>query len=202
VTDGYAYGSTEQAWDDGYIFQRIAHWVGQVHAERVFEMGCGNGWTLKRLHALGCELAAIEVSVSGAEKARQLCPTARIEVASAYDDLSRFGRFDAVVSIDVIEHLYDVKTFAQRCFELLKPGGIALISTPYHGYLKNLAVAASGKFDAHHNPLWDHGHIKFFSRATLHQLFAEQGFEVKRLERLGRVPVLAKSLLGVFERPR
>jgi hypothetical protein len=37
-----------------------------------------------------------------------------------------------------------------------------IITTPYHGYLKNIALSVSVKFDHHVNPLWDGGHIKFF----------------------------------------
>ena len=141
-------------------------------------------------------------SESGGALAQKLCPSARIEICSVYEDLAaRFSQYDAVVSVEVVEHLYDPKLFAQRCFEVLKPGGFALISTPYHGYLKNLAIALAGKWDSHHAPLWDHGHIKFFSRATLSQLFAEQGLTLKTFERLGRVPILAKSMLGVFQKP-
>jgi hypothetical protein len=41
------------------------------------------------------------------------------------------------------------------------------IMTPCHGYFKNLLLALTGKLDAHHDPLWDHGHIKFWSVPTL-----------------------------------
>jgi hypothetical protein len=37
------------------------------------------------------------------------------------------------------------------------------VSTPYHGYHKNLGLALSGKMDAHFTALWEGGHIKFFS---------------------------------------
>ena len=57
-------------------------------------------------------------------------------------------------------------------------GGEMIISTPYHGYLKNLALAITGKFDRHFTVLWDGGHIKFWSVKTLTKLLNEFGFEV------------------------
>jgi len=69
------------------------------------------------------------------------------------------------------------------------------VSTPYHGYIKNLALAVTGKLDAHFTVLWDGGHIKFFSRSTLEQMLREQGFEVTGFAGAGRWPLLWKSML-------
>jgi 2-polyprenyl-6-hydroxyphenyl methylase/3-demethylubiquinone-9 3-methyltransferase len=74
------------------------------------------------------------------------------------------------------------------------------VSTPYHGYLKNLALALSGKLDKHFTALWDGGHIKFFSIATLGQLLREAGFKDLRFVRVGRIPPLAKSMLAIAKK--
>ncbi len=203
MAEDYGYSSSAPTWDDEFIFKHVKDILRLHRAKSVFELGCGNGHSAKRLVEAGYGVTAIEASESGVAIAKSLCPGARIEVCSVYEDLAaRYGQFDAAVSIEVLEHLYDPKLFAKRCFELLVPGGIAVISTPYHGYLKNLAIALAGKWDSHHSPLWDHGHIKFFSRATLTQLFVEQGFTPIAFKRLGRLPVIAKSMLGVFQKPQ
>ena len=94
----------------------------------------------------------------------------------AYDDLvSQFGTFSLVVSLEVIEHCFDPQAFAVTFLSLLDPGGIGFLSTPYHSYLKNLVLAASGSMDRHFTALWPGGHIKFFSKKTLGQLLAEAG---------------------------
>ncbi len=74
------------------------------------------------------------------------------------------------------------------------------MSTPYHSYLKNVALAVSGKMDRHYTALWDHGHIKFWSRDTLGKLLEEAGFVNIRFERVGRIPVLAKSMIALANR--
>jgi len=83
---------------------------------------------------------------------------------------------------------------------LLEPGGMAVISTPYHGYLKNLALALSGRMDAHFTALWDYGHIKFCSVKTLTRLFMEQGLRCGRVIRTGRIPALGKSMVLTFHK--
>lgn len=85
--------------------------------------------------------------------------------------------------------------------DLLAPGGHAIVSTPYHGYWKNLALALSGQMDRHYTALWDHGHIKFWSVDTLTRLMAEKGLEHVSTDRVGRIPALAKSMVLVFRKP-
>ena len=67
----------------------------------------------------------------------------------------------------------------------------------YHGYLKNIALALSGKMDSHFTALWDGGHIKFFSIKTLNELFSEQDVSKIKVLRVGRIPVFAKSMVAV-----
>ena len=73
--------------------------------------------------------------------------------------------------------------------------GRLILSTPYHGYLKNVALAVSGRLDAHHTVLWDGGHIKFFSRRTLEEMLRQGGFKPLEFVGAGRLPYLWKSMV-------
>lgn len=165
---------------------------------RIFDAGCGNGALLARLHTAGVTAAGCELSPEGVAIARRvLGPSVRVECMSVYDDLAaRFGGdWDAVVSTEVVEHLFAPREFVQRVRALLKRDGVFVLSTPYHGYLKNLALAASGRMDAHFTALWDGGHIKFWSYRTLRALLAEAGFDHFRFYGAGRFPWLWKSMV-------
>jgi 2-polyprenyl-6-hydroxyphenyl methylase/3-demethylubiquinone-9 3-methyltransferase len=61
---------------------------------------------------------------------------------------------------------------------LLQPNGTAIISTPFHGYWKNVAIAI-GTICFHVSPLWDHGHTVF--PGFLAAASAEVGFGAIRL---------------------
>lgn len=93
------------------------------------------------------------------------------------------------------------RRYAATLFALVQPGGTAIVSAPYHGYWKNLALAITGRMGAHFTALWDHGHIKFWSIRTLSELLHEAGFADIRFERVGRVPALAKSMIAIARRP-
>ena len=68
-----------------------------------------------------------------------------------------------------------------RVANTMTPRQQPVLSTPYHGYWKNLALAVAGKWDKHLTALWQGGHVKFFSIKTLGVLLAEVGFKGIRL---------------------
>ena len=74
-------------------------------------------------------------------------------------------------------------------------GGNLIVTMPYHGYLKNMALSLVNGWDKHFSPLWDMGHIKFWSRRTLCQLLEQNGFEVTGFYGVGRAPLFWKSMI-------
>jgi SAM-dependent methyltransferase len=158
---------------------------------RILDIGCGNGYLCGRLLALGHEVVGIDLSEQGVAIARKSYPNARFEVLGAITDvLETLGEkpFDVVVSTEVIEHLYAPRTFVDGCFGALRSGGRLIVTTPYHGYLKNLLLSLTNHWDRHANPLWDGGHIKLWSRATLTSLLVERGFHGAQFKGAGRLP--------------
>lgn len=170
----------------------------------VLDAGCGNGSVAGEIQDSGYNVYGCDLSPSGIEVARSRWPQPHFVAASVYEDLltpfGRRDRFDAVVSLEVIEHLFAPRAFLDRVHEALRPGGVLVLSTPYHGYVKNLALALSGRLDAHFTALWDGGHIKFWSRKTITRLLEDRGFEVVSFKGVGRVPLLWKSMLLVVRR--
>ena len=169
---------------------------------RLFELGCGNGSVANELAGRGWDVTGVDPSAEGIRQARAAYPGLKLASGSAYDDLAaQYGQFPVLLSLEVVEHVYAPRHYARTAYSLLSPGGTAIISTPYHGYWKNLALALSGKMDRHFTALWDHGQIKFWSVATLGELLREAGFVDLRFERVGRVPTLAKSMIASARKP-
>jgi|APSaa5957512535_1039671.scaffolds.fasta_scaffold73300_2 2-polyprenyl-3-methyl-5-hydroxy-6-metoxy-1,4-benzoquinol methylase len=169
-----------------------------IEEKKVFEVGCGNGSVANRLSLADYSVIGVDPSIDGIKEANLAFPELSLFKGSAYDDLSgTYGEFPIVVSLEVVEHVYFPRLYAKTIFKLLQPGGTAIISTPYHGYWKNLALAITGKMDLHFTALWDHGHIKFWSRETLKELLLEAGFSNIKFVRVGRIPLFAKSMIAI-----
>ena len=105
--------------------------------------------------------------------------------------------FKTIISTEVIEHLYDPKKYIRFCKSILEKsgGGHLIISTPYHGYLKNLALAIFNGWDKHFTVMWDGGHIKFWSFKTICKLLTENDFKIVEFKGCGRLPYLWKSMV-------
>jgi 2-polyprenyl-6-hydroxyphenyl methylase/3-demethylubiquinone-9 3-methyltransferase len=205
---GYQYQDAETNHAHSYLLPVLKSELRALMAtmpesrRKLFDLGCGNGSVAAVLASEGWSVTGVDPSTDGIAAAKAAYPELHLEVGSAYEDLvSRFGRFPVVISLEVVEHVYAPREFARTLFDLGEPGGTMIASTPYHGYLKNLALAVSGKMDTHFTALWDHGHIKFWSIPTLRILLEEAGFREIRFHRVGRIPHFAKSIIAVARKP-
>lgn len=197
----YTYFDSELECSSSYLLPAILPILASLPADSaVVDLGCGNGSILGQLRGRGMQLYGLDISSSGIAVARTAFPDVGFEVADLTSDLSNFplaGKCDLVISTEVIEHVFQPRAFAKNCYLLLKPGGRLVLSTPYHGYAKNLLLALAGRFDGHFTALWDYGHIKFWSRRTLTALLREAGFRACEFQGVGRLPYLWKSMLMI-----
>ena len=199
---GYHWENAELTCAHDYILPAAFSEMSKLNLtgdeKQVFELGCGNGSVAQQFSLEGWSVTGVDPSTEGIAQAHSSYPDLNLNQGSAYDDLrSKYGEFPVVTSFEVVEHVYSPRLYAATLFSLLKPGGTAIISTPYHGYWKNLTIAIIGKMDTHFTALWDHGHIKFWSKKTISILLKEAGFIDIRFCLVGRIPLLAKSMVVI-----
>src|SRR5258708_4563066 len=145
----YSYSHSEPTWPYQSVWGPVARLIGSRAwpDRRAFDLGCGNGFLADELSKNAFRVSGVDPSVSGIEQAHKAFPHLNLEVGSTDEDLAaRFGVFPLVYSIEVVEHVFDPKLYAKRFYELLEPGGLGIITTPYHGWLKNVAISMSGKW--------------------------------------------------------
>jgi len=180
-----------------YIIAPILSFLPPGRQLKIADLGCGNGFLAGILAQREHCVTALDSSEDGIRIAKETYPSLDFRCLSVYEDLpSHIGTdFDVVISSEVIEHLYDPHKFLKNAFDILKPNGALILTTPYHGYLKNLALAIAGKLDNHFTVDWDCGHIKFFSVRTLSLMVEKHGFVNIRFKFVGRVLLLWKSMV-------
>ncbi len=203
---------TEYSWEESkspahnYLFRDIKKIFKDFKVTKkatILDMGCGGGYILSELHKLSYKnIWGFDLSTSGINIAKKQFQHLRdrVEVHNVYnvDMPSHFPNdYDLILSIEVIEHLYNPKAYLENIYQKLKFGGLLILSTPYHGYVKNVAIALLNRLDKHVNPLWTGGHIKFFSKKTLFQLFQEAHIKLIKFYGSGRLPFLWKSMIIV-----
>jgi 2-polyprenyl-3-methyl-5-hydroxy-6-metoxy-1,4-benzoquinol methylase len=177
--DVYAQGKGVQWFWHHYRFAAVTELL-PPSGERILDMGCGPGTFLGHYapgyrEAIGIDLAAPQIEV-----AQQRYGSARRQFHAS--DVTAFegeARFDAIVSIEVIEHLPPAETqpFLRTLLRLLKPGGTLVLTTPNYRSLWPVieyAISRKGPVD------YTVQHINRFHVARLERELAAAGFVVTR----------------------
>jgi 2-polyprenyl-6-hydroxyphenyl methylase/3-demethylubiquinone-9 3-methyltransferase len=198
--ESFLYTGAEEHNSHEYLFPVLIEILRKLQIQShhtILDIGCGDGQVTKKISSYGFQVEGLDPSESGIELARKNSPKITFHLGKFQNTSFEESSFDFLYSLEVIEHVYDPHSFMLEAKRLLKPGGHIMLSTPYHSYVKNLAIALSGRFDEHFTALWPNGHIKFWSKETLSILINESGLEIVDFVRIGRVPTIAKSMCFV-----
>lgn len=103
----------------------------------VVDAGCGEGYGAEMLAQAGAQCLAVDLDPATVEHVRRAharrsdSPAGVRPVVANLDALPVPDEsVDAVVSLQVIEHLWDVPRFLRECVRVLRPGGRLVVSTP------------------------------------------------------------------------
>ena len=180
-----------------YTIPAILNLLPKGKPLKILDVGCGNGYLVNYLTGMGHHAIGVDIAEDGIKVAREAYPNLKFELRSAYESLDGLPDMPAevVIASELIEHLYFPQQFLKNMHSSLCPGGYLILTTPYHGYLKNLTISLFNKWDVHHHPEREGGHIKFFSERSLGQILTGNGFVNVTFQNAGRLPFLWKSMV-------
>ena len=126
--------------------------------DRVLDLGCNNGYGTLFLAEAGLNVVGVDVSTKLLEQARNRSPLHRTRFLEVDGERLPFAAasFDLVTSFQVIEHIADTAPYLGEIRRVLKPGGVAMFSTPN----------ASLRLDPGMTP-WNIFHVREFRAAEL-----------------------------------
>lgn len=116
---------------------------------RVLDVGCGGGLMAEPLTRLGAAVTGIDADAMGVGVAEAHARSVALDIryrCCLPEDLvaeGLAGTFDAVVSMEVIEHVSDPDAFLDACATLLRSRGVLVLAT-LNRTLKSLALAKIG----------------------------------------------------------
>ena len=202
TVEDYGWKSGAASGSSAYLYGPILTLIGETRPRSILDLGCGNGHLAKMLSSKGYRVAAADVDRKGIELARQDSASVDFRCVDMSDkppDEWTKSPFDCIISTEVVEHMFFPRHLFQFATACLVAGGRLHVSTPYHGWLKNVIISATGGWDKHHQPDHEGGHIKFWSRATLGRLAASSGFREVKFTGCGRYSFLWKSMLITYQ---
>jgi SAM-dependent methyltransferase len=156
--------------------EEIERWTGGKG--RLLDVGCATGFSLEVARERGWKAHGVEISAFACEFARRL--QLDIQCGTLAEANPEPESFDAVTMWDYIEHCTDPARELELANRAMKPNGLIALTSPDIG---SLPAKLWG-------PRWmgikDEEHLYYFSFATMRRLFKQTGFEVVRLEHVGK----------------
>lgn len=174
--DGYAdYRGSEAVLRDE--FSRAVSWLRGhgLSSGDLLEIGCAYGYFLQE--------AAAYFNVRGIEVAADAVAHCRSQGLRVADEslasvmASRLHKLDAVVMLDVIEHLDDLPGTFRGLRDAVRPGGLLMVTTGDWG---SPTARLMGRYWRLMTPPQ---HLSFFTRSAIEVLLNRHGFQVLKCER-------------------
>jgi len=114
---------------------------------KILDIGCGGGLLAEALAACGAAMTAIDPAPQNIEIARRHAETSGLAIdyrcATADALVAEEPAFDAVLAMEVVEHVRDVQGFLRDAAALVRPGGILAVAT-LNRTAKSYALAIVG----------------------------------------------------------
>ena len=149
-------------------------WIAATYAEVlrdaiVVEAGSGEGYGAALLREAGARaVVALEYDEAAVAHARTAYP----HVATTRANLASMplvdGGVDVAVTLQVVEHLWDLRGFLRDCARLLRPGGLLVVTTPN----RPVFSPGLGRGEKPTNPF----HVEELDADQLHDLLDAAGF--------------------------
>jgi 2-polyprenyl-3-methyl-5-hydroxy-6-metoxy-1,4-benzoquinol methylase len=150
-------------------------------ATRVLEFGCATGYMTEVLkNRLGCTVVGIEIDRDAAALAEQYAERVIVGDAETIDYAAELAgeEFDVVLFADVLEHLKEPADVLRRVRPFVAENGVVVASIPNIAHASVRLALLGGEFRYREWGLLDDTHLRFFTRASIQDLFEETGYAV------------------------
>jgi len=166
------------------LVERLLDRHGPAPGALVLDLGCGTGSLLDPLRRRGYRPLGLDVRPEGLASVRARDPDAWLVQAEADHLPLRDGSVDAVVALDVLEHVDDRAVLAEVS-RVLRPGGLLVVSVPAYPWLWSRRDE-------------DAGHLRRYGRPGLQRVLEDAGLVPSELLRYQCLlfPLVAASRLA------
>lgn len=151
--------------------------------KKVLDIGCSSGnFGAELIKQKDCIVDGIEIDKSDVSLAqKKLRHVYQLNIET--DDLAIIkDEYDAILMMDVIEHLVNPTDTIRQVAKLLKPTGRLIFSIPNMAHISVRLDLMSGQFAYRKTGLLDNTHLHFYTEEHLQDVLLSAGFEVVKTE--------------------
>lgn len=161
----------------------------------VLDLGAGAGAFSLRLHDNGYRVTGLDACRD--EWTLEHVPFVQADLNRSVADVLP-GPFDAVCCQEVIEHVENPWQLVRQMGELVKPGGVVVVSTPnVTSFYSRIVYLLRGRFPQFTEESLTYGHINPINAFEMCTIAERSGFEVLEVRAAGYLPVFDFSSIGL-----
>lgn len=184
----------------GYIRDQLVERLGldanaalPLQGLRILDIGCGGGILSEAIARLGATVHGVDMVETNIRIARAHAEGQGLDLAyecGAAEDLAARGeRYDAVLNMEVVEHVAELPLFMRCCASLVRPGGVMLVATINRTVASFLGAIVAAEYVLHWLPRGTHHWRKFPKPDELEALLAADGLTVAERRGMALIPV-------------
>lgn len=149
------------------------------------DVGCGGGLVAEPFSRLGFDVTGLDASKENIATAKEHAANSGLQinyhVGAPEDATFDHQAFDAVIALEVVEHVSDIGTFVKSLTTKVRPGGILVMST-INRTLKSMALAkVAAEYILRWVPAGTHTWSKFVKPSELNNHLRREGFSVNAM---------------------
>lgn len=167
---------------------------------RLVDVGCGGGLLCEPMTRMGATVTGIDAAEEGIAAAKAHAASVGLKIdyrAATAESLVEAGEsFDAVISMEVLEHVADVDAFLAACRDLTRPSGALALSTLNRTPKSYLTAIVGAEYVLRWLPRGTHNWKKFIRPSELAAALRRQGLELADLTGIEYSPLADRFSLG------
>ena len=164
----------------------ISHFTLNPNSEKpleklkILDIGCGGGLLCEPLNRLGATITGIDASNNNIEVAKLHSKEMNLNIEyihAAPENLDlKSNTYDAVLCMEVVEHLKDVNLFIENCSKLIKKNGIMFIATINKNLKSYIFAILGAEYVLKWLPIGTHDWDKFLAPQDLEIITSKNNF--------------------------
>lgn len=184
-------------------FSRDPHGELPLKGLRILDIGCGGGLLSEPIARLGADMVGADAAEKNIKTASIHAQQMGLNIDYRYitaEELAEQGeKFDVILNMEVIEHVADISSFLNACYQLLNEDGCMTLST-INRNIKSWAMAIAGaEYILRWLPVGTHDWNKFLKPSELAEHALQSGFNLTTLKGMVYNPLTSKWSLSATD---
>lgn len=149
---------------------------------QILDVGCGGGILSEAMANLGATVHGIDIVerniIVAEHHANRVALPICYELTTAEEIATRGVQYDAVLNMEVVEHVADLPAFMRACATLVKPSGVMVVATINRTLLSYLFAIIGAEYILRWLPRGTHQWRRFPKPIELENLLGDQNFHI------------------------